>query len=127
MKLCACAPLRGPRNAPPSDPMPERIPEALQEKLTKRLTFYQDIGIQLFYRDRYPQQPASVTEEIILPKPVQKPQPVRPVVETRPAPPRLDVFPAASGPSLFEAMNRIPDDTLLKIQTDLVDFTSCKL
>jgi DNA polymerase len=107
--------------------MAERITEALQEKLTKRLTFYQDIGIQLFYFDRYPQQLASLPEEIPLPKPVQKPQPVKPIVETRPAPPRLDVFPAASGPSLFEAMNRIPDDTLLKIQTDLGDCTRCKL
>jgi len=107
--------------------MAERIPEALQEKLTKRLTFYQDIGIQLFYFDRYPQQLASLPEEIPLPKPAQKPQPVKPIVETWPAPPRLDVFPAASGPSLFEAMNRIPDDTLLKIQTDLGDCTRCKL
>ena len=107
--------------------MPERIPAALQEKLTERLKFYQDIGIQFFYRDRYPQQPASVTEEIILPKPAQKPQPVKPIVETRPAPPRLDVFPAASGPSLFEAINKIPDDTLLKIHTDLGDCTRCKL
>jgi uracil-DNA glycosylase len=107
--------------------MPERIPAALQEKLTERLKFYQDIGIQFFYRDRYPEQPASVTEEIILPKPVQKPQPVKPIVQTRPAPPRLDVFPAASGPSLFEAINKIPDDTLLKIRTDLGDCTRCKL
>ena len=107
--------------------MPERIPAALQEKLTERLKFYQDLGIQFFYRDRYPRQPASVAEEIILPKPVQKPQPVRPVVETRPAPPRLDVFPVASGPSLFEAINKIPDDTLLKIRTDLGDCTRCKL
>jgi uracil-DNA glycosylase len=106
--------------------MPERIPAALQEKLTSRLTFYQDIGIQLFYRDRYPKQLATVTEEIPLPKPVPKMQPVRPV-ETRPAPPRLDVFPAASGPSLFEAINKIADDTLPKIRTDLGDCTRCKL
>jgi len=107
--------------------MPERIPEALQEKLAKRLTFYQDIGIQLFYHDRYPQQLASVAEEIPLPKPAQKTQPVKPVVETRPMPPKLDVFPAASGPSLFEAINKIPDDTLLKIRTDLGDCARCKL
>jgi len=107
--------------------MPERIPPAFQEKLTERLTFYQDIGIQLFYRDRYPQRVASVTEEIPLPKPVQKPLPVRPVVETRPASLKLDVFPAASGPSLFEAINKIADDTLQKIRTDLGDCTRCKL
>jgi uracil-DNA glycosylase len=107
--------------------MPERLPAALQEKLTERLTFYQDIGIQLFYRDRCPQHLASVTEEIPLPKPVQKAQLAKPSVEIRPAPPKPNAFPAASGPSLFEAINRIPDDTLLKIHTDLGDCTRCKL
>jgi len=97
--------------------MAERIPEALQEKLTKRLTFYQDIGIQLFYFDRYPQQLASLPEEIPLPKPVQKPQPVKPIVETRPAPQDSTCFPLLR-PFAIRAMNRIPDDTLLKIQTD---------
>jgi len=107
--------------------MPERLPAALQEKLTERLTFYQDIGIQLFYRDRCPQRLASLTEEIPLPKPVQKAQLAKPSVEVRPAPPKPNAFPAASGPSLFEAMNKIPDDTLLKIHTDLGDCTRCKL
>jgi uracil-DNA glycosylase len=107
--------------------MPERISVALQEKLARRLTFYQDIGIQLFYRDRYSPQLASAAEETPLPKPLQKPLPVRPVVEKRPASPKLDVFPAASGPSLFEAINKIADDTLLKIRTDLGDCTRCKL
>jgi DNA polymerase len=107
--------------------MPERLPIALQAKLTERLTFYQDIGIQLFYRDRCPQHLASVTEEIPLPKPVQKAQLAKPSVEIRPAPPKPNAFPAASGPSLFEAINRIPDDTLLKIHTDLGDCTRCKL
>src|SRR5258707_3685262 len=101
MKLCACAPPREPRNAPPSEPMAERIPEALQERLAKRLTFYQDIGIQLFYRDRYPQQLASIAEEITLPKTVQKTQPVKPVVETRPARPKPDALPLDPGPSPF--------------------------
>jgi uracil-DNA glycosylase family 4 len=107
--------------------MPERIPAALQAKLTERLTFYQDIGIQLFYHDRYPQQIASVIEDIPLPKPAQKTQPARPSVEIRPALPKPNAFPPASGPSLFEAINRIPDDTLLKIRTDLGDCTRCKL
>ena len=89
--------------------------------------FYQDIGIQLFYRDRFPQQVASATEEIPLPKPVYKTQFLKPVVETRPTPPKFDVFPAASGPSLFEAINKIADDTLPKIRTDLGDCTRCKL
>lgn len=107
--------------------MAERIPAPLEEKFRKRLTFYQDIGIDLFYRDRFPQQNASVTEEITLPKTVQKTQPTKPIVETRPVPPKVTVFPAASGVSLFESINKIADDTLLKIHTDLGDCTRCKL
>ncbi len=107
--------------------MAERIPEVLQEKLTRRLMFYQDIGIQLFYRDRYPRQVADVAEEITLPKSVQKPQQVKPVIATRPVPPKLDVLPMVSGPSLFEAINKIADDTLLKIRSDLGECTRCKL
>jgi DNA polymerase len=32
--------------------MPERLPTATQEKLTQRLTYYEDLGIKLFYRTR---------------------------------------------------------------------------
>ena len=89
--------------------------------------FYQDIGIPLFYRDRYPPQVAAAAEEITLPKTVQKTQPVKSVIATRPVPPKLDVLPAVSGPSLFEAINKIADDTLLKIRSDLGECTRCKL
>ena len=110
--------------------MAERIPSALQDKLAKRLSFYQDIGIELFYRDRSPRQRVSVTteitEETTLPNPAQKSQPAKPAVESRPAP-KLDVRPAVSGASLFEAMNKIEGDTLLKIHSDLGDCTRCKL
>jgi uracil-DNA glycosylase family 4 len=37
------------------------------------------------------------------------------------------VLPAASGPSLFEAVNKIEGDTLLKIREDLGDCKRCKL
>src|SRR5258708_12944409 len=98
MKSSACAPRYEPRNALPSEPMAERIPEALQEKLAERLTFYQDIGIQLFYRDRYPQQRASVAEDTTLPKTVHKTQPVKHVSAQRPARPPLDLLPATPAP-----------------------------
>ena len=32
--------------------MADRISETLQQKLSARLAFYEDIGIELFYRDR---------------------------------------------------------------------------
>jgi DNA polymerase len=108
--------------------MADRISRALQEKISKRLAFYQDIGIESFYRDRYPRQLASVPEETTLPKTEQKTPPPKPAAQPRPALPRLDVFPAASSTSLFEAINKIEGDTLLKIHTDVGDdCTRCKL
>jgi DNA polymerase len=107
--------------------MPERIPAALEEKFRKRLAFYQDIGIDLFYRDRFPLQAASVTEEITLPKPAPKPQPVK-LADATPLPaPRLNVPPRSSDVSLFDSMNKIADDSLPKILADIGDCTRCKL
>ena len=107
--------------------MPERLPEALAEKITKRLNFYQDLGIQLFYGDRLPQHAlATPTEEIALPKSLPKPPLPHPALVPH-APPRLSAPPSAPSPSLFEALNRVADDTLLKIRADLGDCTRCKL
>ncbi len=39
--------------------MAERISENLQQKLSTRLTYYQEIGIPLFYRDRAPSSDSS--------------------------------------------------------------------
>jgi uracil-DNA glycosylase len=107
--------------------MAERIPAALEEKLRKRLTFYQDIGIDLFYRDRFPQQNAAVTEEITLPKPVQKPQPAKVTTPTVQPAKELDVFPRSSNVSLFDSMNKVANDSLPAILSDIGDCTRCKL
>ena len=120
--------------------MPERIPAPLEGKLRKRLSFYQDIGIELFYRDRFPQQHVPVgaqhaapqartisTEEPTLPKPLQKPQPAKPTVPAQAVAPKLTAMPRSSDISLFESMNRIIDDSLPKIFTDIGDCTRCKL
>ena len=72
--------------------MPERIPIPLEEKFRKRLEFYQDMGIDLFYRDRFPQQTPSIAKEITLPKPVQKPHSVKPVSATPQPTSKLNVL-----------------------------------
>jgi uracil-DNA glycosylase family 4 len=107
--------------------MAEPVPIALEEKFRKRLAFYQDIGIDLFYRDRFPQQTASVAEEITLPKPAQKQQPPKPVSATAQPAPKLNVLPRSSDVSLFESMNKIAGDSLPKILADIGDCTRCKL
>src|SRR5260370_34991871 len=109
--------------------MAERISETLQKKLTDRLSFYEDLGIQLFYRDRGAAaapdsergpEPSSAArfstpelqKEETLPKPAATPA----LQKTAPAAvnPKITPLPVVAGPSLFEAVERIAHDTLLK-------------
>jgi DNA polymerase len=123
--------------------MPERIPEALQKKIASRLTYYQDIGIPLFYRDRnstsvsesslseapaeFSSAPAILPKEATLPKSAPKPlSPKIAAAAITPPAQKLGVIPAPK-PSLFEAVTRIADDTLPKIHSDLGECTRCKL
>jgi DNA polymerase len=117
--------------------MPERFPASLQQKIEDRLRYYEDLGIRLFYTDRGPTgasvtppgtvtfapSPIPVHEEIALPKPTLKPAPAK--VAPVAAHPPFVVPP--TGPSLFEAMDKVNDDTLLKIREDLGECTRCKL
>jgi DNA polymerase len=115
--------------------MAERLSPTFEEKLTRRFSFYQDIGIDLFYRDRASQRhavpsaqarilPTTSSSGATLPKPFKK----QPPVQLVDAPPRRFAgLPAPASASLFEVMNKIADDSLLKIHTDLGDCTRCKL
>jgi uracil-DNA glycosylase len=124
--------------------MAERISEFLQKKLSDRLSFYEDLGIQLFYRDRQvaalPEteqdlEPAvtirfsspNVQKEETLPKPAGKPAFQKAASAITPVTPKIASLPVAAGPSLFEAVDKIVDDTLLKVREDLGECTRCKL
>ncbi len=134
--------------------MPARLPDSLEKKISQRLSYYDDLGVRLFYKDRGATISRSVAaqstesfaepggqqishEESSLPKSTRKPEPPKPVKPVSPfAPPlaaaaqsarKLDVLPVPAGPSLFEAINKVPDDSLLKIRTDLGECTRCKL
>jgi hypothetical protein len=124
-------------SAPAIDPiMAERIPESLQQKISERLGFYEDIGINLFYRDRVggsqlpsmvQTTPAIVEEEINLPKPVRKPEPVKMASVAPPATAKIELPRVAPGPSLFESVEKVANETLLQIREDLGECTRCKL
>jgi uracil-DNA glycosylase len=107
--------------------MAERLPAAVEEEFRKRLTFYQDIGIDLFYRDRFPQQTAAAIEEITLPKPLPKLQPVKLTAPAVQPARKLDLLPRSPGVSLFDSMNKIAGDSLPAILSDIGDCTRCKL
>src|SRR5258708_34198420 len=109
--------------------MAERISETLQKKLSERLGFYEDLGIQLFYRARgsaaVPDSrlrldlPATAhistpdQKEQTLPKPAGKPALPRnpaapPPVSSKMAPPSV-----AAGPSLLKRVDSIARATPL--------------
>jgi uracil-DNA glycosylase len=117
----------------------------LEKKIANRLRYYDDLGIRLFYKDRSAAlgglpapaalipvvsnvkiapcfSPASSTPE----RPVTPlAQPLHPAL---PAAAPAPVFaPRPAGPSLFDSMQKISDDTLLKIRADLGDCKRCKL
>jgi DNA polymerase len=124
--------------------MPEQISETLQKKISERLSFYEDLGIRLFYRDRGA-GPISATgpqvelsenlthpklaphKELTLPKPVRKPEIGKSMFVGSSEIPKVTPLPMASAPSLFEAVDKIVDDTLLKVRSDLGECTRCKL
>jgi uracil-DNA glycosylase len=122
--------------------MAERISETLQRKISERLGFYEDLGIQLFYRDRGAvtvserqlespvptrSSPPNVQKEQILPKPAAKPAFQKNAQAVSSGSPKSASLPVVAGPSLFEAADKIADDTLLKVREDLGECTRCKL
>jgi uracil-DNA glycosylase family 4 len=125
--------------------MAERISESLQKKLSGRLGFYEDLGIRLFYRargsvavphdERRIEAPAiarfstiDLQKEETLPKPAGKPAlQETALVATPMVSPKIASLPVVAGPSLFEAVDKIANDTLLKVREDLGECTRCKL
>jgi uracil-DNA glycosylase family 4 len=110
--------------------MPESIPQSLQTKIEERLRYYEDLGIRLFYRDRartasVGRDPlgVAISQEIFLSKPPSK-LPVPASVE-----PAARILPVRTpmGPSLFEEVAKVKDDSLLKIREDIGDCRRCKL
>ena len=124
--------------------MPEPISESLQKKLSARLGFYEDIGIRLFYRSRgavaapdsghqvESPTPAhfstpEVQKEVTLPKPSAKPAFPKSSPAVTPVIPKSASLPVIAGPSLFESMEKVAGDSLLKTREDLGECTRCKL
>lgn len=119
--------------------MTERIPESLHKKIEARLRYHEDLGIQLFYRERsaaaqifeaspaaaltMPPAPIPVVQESSLPKSAPKPK----FEPEKTSTPLRDILPPPTGPSLFEAVDKVKDDTLLKIREDIGDCTRCRL
>jgi len=116
--------------------MPGAADIARNEKLRQRLQFYEDLGLAPFYRGRTVALqesaqtgppgatviPSHPSEEAPLPKSIANSAP--PSIA---APAVSLASRASSGPSLFEASNKLSTETLLQIRDDLGECTRCKL
>src|SRR5258708_35613750 len=124
--------------------MAERISETLQKKLSGRLGFYEALGIRLFYRGRVAgvapdverrlETPAAahfstlqLQKEETFPKPAGKPALQKTAPDVASVSPKIASLPVVAGPNIFEAVDKIADDTLLKIREDLGECARCKL
>ena len=107
--------------------------DATRSHLENWLTYADELGLTPFYRDRAATEPptpkAAPAPAAENPEPMRKPAQSRPPFPTTPtpAPSSASLFPIASGPTLFEAADRIENDTLEKIRADLGECTRCKL
>jgi DNA polymerase len=107
--------------------------DATRSHLEDWLHYANELGLTPFYRDRAatePQTPLAATAPAAENhEPMRKPAQSRPPFPktSTPAPNPAALFPMASGPTLFEAADRIENDTLEKIRADLGECTRCKL
>jgi DNA polymerase len=98
-----------------------------REKLEAWLRYYDDLNLGAFYTDRRTmgKRPIKRTaEEAPAPLPVMRPAIASP--PPKPAPP-VSVLPIVNAPSLFEAIDRVENDTLERIREDLGECTRCRL
>lgn len=117
--------------------MAARILESLQQKIEARLRYHEDLGIRLFYRERGWEPALQATSADVIPSPTAIPvieENSLPKIASSPRPqpvktlsPLSDILPPPTGPSLFESVDKVKDDTLLKIREDLGECTRCKL
>ncbi len=107
--------------------------DATRTNIENWLNYADELGLTPFYRDRATTEPANLTAAPAAaaenPEPMPKRPRSRPPFPTSPAPAPTpaSLFPITSGPTLFEAADRIENDTLEKIRADLGECTRCKL
>jgi uracil-DNA glycosylase len=108
--------------------MDSGIPPSNRQKLQSWLRYYEDLGIQAFYRDRAPRQ-ARLDETVTVIREKETAEVdavnVAPPAQSRAAVPKLRLM--GRGPSLFEAAERVEGDSLELICGELAGCTRCKL
>src|SRR6202166_1555203 len=106
------------------DSSPTQTP---REKLEAWLRYYDDLNLGAFYTDRRTMGKRPIkraAEETPAALPVMRPAIA--IAPAKAAPP-VSVLPIVNAPSLFEAIDRVENDTLERIREDLGECTRCRL
>ncbi len=112
--------------------------QTAREKLEGWLRYYHDLNLGAFYTDRRSMgkrtiERAALNARVVLPDALAaQPQAIA-VTHQKPAPPEpeaappIAVLPVLNAPSLFEATDRVENDSLERIREDLGECTRCRL
>src|SRR3989441_4735427 len=99
--------------------------ESTRKKLEDTLRYYEDIGVREYFLDRAPQA-AEEAEAVFAPVlPAASVPRARVAAAAESA--MLAGIPVPQGPSLFEAIERVQNDSLERIRADIGDCTGCRL
>jgi len=101
--------------------------QTTREKLEAWLRYYDDLNLGVLYRNRRGagKRPTTLTVASVPASspPIQRAVAAAPV---KPAP-AVSILPVLNAPSLFDAADRVDNDTLERIREDLGDCTRCRL
>src|SRR5947209_825172 len=101
--------------------------ESTRKKLEDTLRYYEDIGVREYFLDRAPQA-AKEAEARAISAPVLPAASVpRARVAAAAESAMLAGIPVPQGPSLFEAIERVQNDSLERIRADIGDCKRCRL
>ena len=101
------------------------LDQSTQEKLEDTLRYFDDIGVREYFLDRMPLK-AEKAQAIPIPAlPAVSAPHARPVGAVESA--TLTAIPFPQGPTLFEAIERVQDDSLEQIRADIGDCKRCRL
>jgi len=99
--------------------------ESTRKKLEDTLRYYEDIGVREYFLDRAPQA-AEEAEAVFAPVlPAASVPRARVAAAAESA--MLAGIPVPQGPSLFEAIERVQNDSLERIRADIGDCKRCRL
>src|SRR2546426_12680075 len=101
--------------------------ESTRKKLEDTLRYYEDIGVREYFLDRAPQAAKEAEARAVFAPVLPAASVPRARVAAAAESAMLAGIPVPQGPSLFEAIERVQNDSLERIRADIGDCKRCRL